>query len=192
MGNPTTLYLQHRHLGLGLNGCPPSTIGLSVALINRERMTAVSDEGFVLFLIGMRINNWFAIHRWLPVFLAMPKMLTELHINRKLGFRSYEMWFARTIILVQYWENPEKLMEYAKARDSEHLPAWRAFNRAATTSGAVGIWHETYVIAAGSTENVYVNMPKFGFGKVGDLQPATGKRNTASGRLGKPARGPRQ
>lgn len=160
-----------------------------MACINRERMTAVSDEGFVLFLIGMRINNWFAVHRWLPVFLAMPKMLTELHINRTLGFHSYEMWVGRTIILVQYWESSEKLIEYAKARDSEHLPAWRAFNRSALKSDAVGIWHETYIVAPGATENVYVNMPKFGFGKVGTLQPATGKRNSASGRLGKSAPG---
>lgn len=154
--------------------------------INRARVTATTDNGFVLFLIGMRINNWFAIHRWLPVFLAMPKMLTELHINRELGFRSYEMWFARTVILVQYWESPEKLMEYAKAKDSAHLPAWRAFNRAAQKSAAVGIWHETYVIDPGKTENVYVNMPPFGFSKVGDLHAASGKRNSAAGRLGRP------
>jgi hypothetical protein len=154
--------------------------------INRERVTATTDKPFVLFLIGMRINNWFAIHRWLPVFLAMPKMLTELHINRELGFRSYEMWLGRTVILVQYWENSEKLIAYSTAKDSAHLPAWRAFNRAALTSPAVGIWHETYLIDPGKTENVYVNMPSFGFGKVGTPQVATGKRNSARGRLGKP------
>jgi hypothetical protein len=154
-----------------------------MAPITRERMTATTDDGFVLFLIGMRINNWFAIHRWLPVFTAMPRMLTELHINRELGFKSYQMWFSRTVILVQYWENSEKLIAYAKAADSEHLPDWRAFNRAAKKSAAVGIWHETYVIDPGKTENIYVNMPPFGFGKVGSLVPATGKKNSASQRL---------
>jgi len=147
-----------------------------MARINPGRMTATTDEGFVLFLIGMRINNWFAIHRWLPVFLAMPKMLTELHINRELGFRSYEMWVGRTIILVQYWESPEKLIEYAKAKDSEHLPAWRAFNRVAQKSAAVGIWHETYIVDPGKIENIYVNMPPFGFSKVGNPQAVSGKR----------------
>lgn len=154
-----------------------------MAHINTERMTAPANEPFVLFLIGMRINNWFAIHRWLPVFMAMPKMLTELHINRDLGFKSYEMWFSRTVILVQYWESPEKLIEYSRAKNSEHLPAWKAFNAAARKSDAVGIWHETYVIDKGKSENVYVNMPKFGYGKVGDLVPATGGKNTAAGRL---------
>jgi len=154
-----------------------------MATITRERVTATSTEPFVVFLIGMRVNNLFAVHRWLPVFLAMPRMLRELHIDRSLGFKSYEMWFARTTIMVQYWESSEKLIAYAKASDAEHLPAWRAFNRATKKSGAVGIWHETYVIDPGKSENIYANMPAFGFGKVGTLQPATGKRNTATARL---------
>jgi len=58
-----------------------------MAKINRQRMTALSDEPYVVFLIGMRINNLFAIHKWLPVFIAMPKMLKELHIHRELGFK---------------------------------------------------------------------------------------------------------
>lgn len=154
-----------------------------MAKINPGRMTAPAEEGFVLFLIGMRVNNWFAVHRWLPVFLAMPKMLTELHINRDLGFKSYEMALGRTLIMVQYWQNAEKLIAYAKASNAEHLPAWRAFNRAAMKTNAVGIWHETYVIDPTKTENIYANMPKFGYAKVGDLQPAVGKRNTATERL---------
>jgi hypothetical protein len=38
----------------------------------------------------------------------------------------------------------------------------------------VGIWHETYEIAPGQYENVYVNMPKFGLGKVGELNDLGG------------------
>ena len=154
-----------------------------MAKLNPGRMTAVAEEDFALFLIGMRFNNLFAVHRWLPIFTAMSKMLRELHTQRALGFKSYEMWMGRTLILVQYWESAEKLIDYAKASDSEHLPAWRAFNKAVRKSKAVGIWHETYVVPKGSTENVYVNMPSFGFGKVGALHPVAGKRNTAQGRL---------
>lgn len=156
-----------------------------MARLNKNRITATSDKDFVVFLIGMRINNWFAIHRWLPVFLAMGKMLPELYKNPGLGFKSYEMGFGRTIILIQYWESIEKLIDYAKAKDSEHLPAWKAFNKMAIKSSAVGIWHETYVIDKSKTENIYVNMPPFGFGKVGSIQPAQGNRNSAAQRLGK-------
>ena len=156
-----------------------------MAKLNKNRITATSDKDYVVFLIGMRINNWFAIHRWLPVFLAMGKMLPELYKNPELGFKSYEMGFGRTIILIQYWESTEKLIDYAKAKDSEHLPAWKAFNKMAMKSSAVGIWHETYVIDKSKTENIYVNMPPFGFGKVGSIQPAQGNRNSAAQRLGK-------
>ncbi len=152
--------------------------------LNRERMTAPATEPFVLFLIGMRINNWFAVHRWLPVFMAMSRMLPELYKNPSLGFKSFEMAMGRTLIMVQYWESSEKLIAYAKASDAQHLPAWRAFNKAAKKSSAVGIWHETYVVDPSNTENIYVNMPAFGFGKVGTLQPAMGKHKTASERLG--------
>jgi len=150
--------------------------------IQRGRMTARSESPYVVFLIGMRINNIFAVHKWFPVFVAMPKMLIELRKNRKLGFKSHHMWFSRTIILLQYWESSEKLIAYARSADSEHLPAWRAFNRAAK-SPAVGIWHETYVIEPGKSENLYVNMPSFGFGKVGNLQPASGRLHSADERL---------
>lgn len=156
-----------------------------MAKLNKNRVTAISDKDFVVFLIGMRINNWFAIHRWLPVFLAMGKMLPELFKNPDLGFKSYEMGFGRTMILVQYWESTDKLIAYAKSKDAEHLPAWKAFNKLAIKTTAVGIWHETYVIDKAKTENIYVNMPAFGFGKVGELQPAQGKRNSASQRLSK-------
>jgi hypothetical protein len=42
------------------------------------------------------------------------------------------------------------------------------------TDGSVGIWHETYKVAAGDYENIYVNMPLFGLGKAGTVQPARG------------------
>ena len=151
--------------------------------INQGRMTAPFQEDAVVFLIGMRINNWFAVHRWVPVFAAMGRMLPELYKNPQLGFKSYEMAFGRTLILVQYWQSAEKLIEYAKAKDAEHLPAWKAFNKAAMKSSAVGIWHETYVVNAGNAENIYHNMPAFGFGKVGRLEKVGGKRNSATERL---------
>lgn len=75
------------------------------------------------------------------------------------------------IILVQYWRSMEQLL------------ASQAFNKAIGTDGAVGIWHETYAASPGSYENIYVNMPPFGLGRPGELQPVTGKRQSAGGRL---------
>jgi hypothetical protein len=143
-------------------------------MIHRERLSANMDGDFVVFLIGMRINQPLKVHKWIPVAAAMPRMLRELGRQPEQGFIHAEMWFSRTIILVQYWRSMEQLMAYAKDRNAEHLPAWRAFNQAIGTDGSVGIWHETYQVAAGGYENIYVNMPLFGLGKAGTLHPARG------------------
>lgn len=153
-------------------------------MIHKERLTATLEGDFVVFLIGMRINKPWLIHKWLSVAQAMPRMLKELGQQPELGLLHAEMWFSRTIIQVQYWRSMDQLLAYAKNKDAAHLPAWRAFNKAIGTGGSVGIWHETYHASAGSYENVYINMPPFGLGKAGLLQPATGGKQSASGRLG--------
>lgn len=152
-------------------------------MIHAERMTARREGQFAVLLIGMRINRPLAVHKWWPVTRGMGRMLKELYSKPELGLLSHEMWFGRTVILVQYWRSVEALMEYATARDSSHLPEWRAFNRAVGTDGSVGIWHETYVVGPGSYENVYVNMPAFGLGKAADLVPARAGLQSAAGRL---------
>ena len=152
-------------------------------MILRERLTATLEGNFVVFLIGMRINNLWKVHKWLPVAKAMPRMITELYRQPDLGFIHAEMWFSRTFIMVQYWRSMDQLLEYAKNRTAQHLPAWQEFNKTVGTDGAVGIWHETYAASAGSYENVYVNMPAFGLGKAGTLQAAVAGRQSAAGRL---------
>ena len=54
------------------------------AMILKDRMTATIDGDFVVFLIGMRINQPWKIHRWLPVVFAMRKMLVELYSHPEL------------------------------------------------------------------------------------------------------------
>jgi len=152
-------------------------------MIYKDRMTAKMEGDFVVFLIGMRINKPLAVHKYLPVLNAMPKMLTELYTTPELGFIHHEMWFSRTIILVQYWRSMDQLIDYAKNKDSAHLPAWQAFNKAVGTDGSVGVWHETYKVSPGSYENIYLNMPAFGLGKAGLLVEAKGHLKSASDRL---------
>jgi hypothetical protein len=125
-------------------------------MINQQRLTATLEGDFVVFLIGMRINNPLLIRRWLPVAVAMPRMLQELHRQPELGFLHAEMWFSRTIILVQYWRSMDQLLAYAQHKEKAHLPAWRSCNKAGGTDGSVGIWHETYRASPGSYENISV------------------------------------
>lgn len=152
-------------------------------MIRSERLTSRLQGEFVVFLIGMRINKPLQVHKWLPVTRAMPRMLKELQSKPELGFLHAEMWFSRTIIFVQYWRSMAQLLAYARNRDAEHLPAWRAFNQSVGTDGSVGIWHETYAASPGTYENVYVNMPPFGLGRAGILHPVSGAGNSAAGRL---------
>ncbi len=69
------------------------------------RYTTENDKDVVVFLIGMRVNNRFAIHKWGPVFTAMPGMIKELYTHKEeLGFLSMESYFGlRTTVMIQYW-----------------------------------------------------------------------------------------
>jgi hypothetical protein len=125
------------------------------------------------------------VHRWGPVAAAMPRMIRELEADPQLGFLGANVWFARTILMVQYWRTFETLEAYAHTRDKAHLPAWAAFNRAIGANGDVGIFHETYRIEPGAHENVYVNMPPFLFGRIGGLVEARGGLNSARERMAK-------
>lgn len=110
-------------------------------MIHAQRMTAQIDGDFVVFLIGMRINKPWLLHKWWPVAAAMPRMLAELKSQPERGLLHAELWFSRTVIGVQYWRSMDQLLAYAKDRQSAHLPAWAAFNKAVGSDGTVGIWH---------------------------------------------------
>ncbi|GAB3326207.1 DUF4188 domain-containing protein [Haloplanus salinarum] len=151
-----------------------------------ERVTARVDGTFVVFRIGMRINSLWKVHRWLPVFLSMPRMLRELEADPESGLLETQASLGlREQTLTQYWESFEHLESYARDPDAEHLPAWKAFNRRVGEGGDVGIWHETFLVREGEYEAVYNNMPPTGLGAIGELVPASGRHETASGRLGR-------
>jgi len=148
-------------------------------------MTAEMDEPFVVFLIGMRINSYWKLHKWLPVAGAMPRMLRELETDGDSGLLHFESTVnTRTFLMIQYWDSFESLREYARDPLQEHVPAWVEYNRTSGQSGDVGIFHETYLVDPDDCENVYNNMPEFGLGGAGTLTPATGTSETAGRRLG--------
>ena len=153
-----------------------------MAVVHAERMCPQLDGDFVVFLIGIRINKPWKIHKWLPVFRAMPRMLKELASQPDSGFLGAESY---GFMLVQYWRSFEQLERYSRRPDAQHWPAWVAFNkRMGRSRGDVGIWHETYRISAGQYEAIYSGMPAQGLGKVGRLVPARERFESARGRLG--------
>lgn len=136
--------------------------------INARRMARIEGE-FVVFVIGMRINKWWKVGQWMRVGMAMPKMIKELEANPELGYLGGETWIGRTFLMVQYWRSSEQLFAFAKDKERTHMPAWKDFYEYVGTNGDVGIWHETYRSRPGDYEAIYVNMPRFGLGKAGEL-----------------------
>ena len=158
--------------------------GSEMAKVHPGRYTAEIDGDFVVFVIGMRLNKLWKVHRWGPVFMAMPPMLRELdrHPDKGLlGVRT--MWFGRTITLLQYWRSFEQLEHFSRAADDPHLAAWRRFNRRVGANGDVGIYHETFKVPAGGYECVYGNMPIVGLAAAGRHVPVGRRTDTARQRI---------
>lgn len=129
------------------------------------RRTHHHEGDLVVFIIGMTINQPWRVRAWFPVFAAMPKMLEELAADPDSGLLGYRLVFGRGgPLCIQYWASDEQLYAYASDREGLHRPAWAEFNRGAKKApGAVGIWHETYLVA--QSESVYVDTPAAGLSK---------------------------
>jgi hypothetical protein len=147
------------------------------------RMTHRYEGELVVFHIGMTVNRWWRPDLWLPVFLAMPRMLRELSIDRESGFLGYELLLGGGgPYVVQYWSSVEKLYAYASAPVQEHRPAWTRFNRMARSApGAVGIWHETFRVD--TAESIYVGTPPMGLPKATELVPVGARHDRAQARF---------
>jgi hypothetical protein len=147
-------------------------------------MTHAYDGDLVVFLIGMRINKPWRPDLWMPVFFTMPAMLAELSKDNDSGLMGYRLTFgAGGPLLVQYWNSHEKLYGYASDRNAAHRPAWAKFNRLARKApGAVGIWHETYLVER--AESIYSGMPVSGLAAATTSVPVARRGDTAVERLG--------
>jgi hypothetical protein len=151
-----------------------------------ERVTVDIDEEFVVLLIGMRINRWWKIHKWMPIALAMKNMVSELsrEDGRDSGYLSGEYkTIGHPFIYVQYWRSYDALENYAKEQKYHHKKSWGRFFKNVGLSGDVGIWHETYKISPGNYECVYLNMPAFGLGRIYPLVNASKGRESSRGRM---------
>jgi len=146
------------------------------------RMTAEIDGDFVVFLIGMRINRWWKVHKWWPVAMAMPRMLRELAADPDCGCLATEGSFGT---IIQYWRSFDHLEAYARNSKRNHWPAWTSFNKhVRASSGDVGIWHETFLVRAGQYEALYGAMPPKGLARAGRRVPVIEAHNDARQRIG--------
>jgi hypothetical protein len=152
--------------------------------IEQRRLHADREDDVVVFLIGMRINSFWKVHRWLPVLLLGPRLVRGLEDDRASGLLGSWSFVSppRVVGFVQYWATFDDLREYARDAGAGHVEAWQDYNDQAE-EGAVGIWHETY--CTDGYETVYNNVPPRGLGAAegSDLVGATGGFESAAGRL---------
>lgn len=134
------------------------------------------EGDLAVFLIGMRVNQPLRPDLYLPVFAAMPAMLSELYAAKAAAQRgagadpgfleAYTVLGLRGPLVVQYWRTVSDIYAYASDPDKHHRPAAAAFyRRSRAAASAVGIWHETFAVPAGGHESLYVGMPPTGLGK---------------------------
>jgi Domain of unknown function (DUF4188) len=152
--------------------------------VHPGRYTANLDGDFVVFLIGMRINELRRVQEWVPVMRAAFAMTAELRrmpdspLLHSRTVLSVGDW--RTPFFVQHWRSLDALEAWAGDRDLRHRPAQREFFRRTAYNGHVGVWHETYVVRAGEFEAIYANMPRTGLAAAGayrDLRPSSTLRD---------------
>src|SRR5260221_13800769 len=132
-----------------------------MAKVMPGRYTAQTGEPFVVFLIGMRINRFFAFRKWIPTALAMGPMLRTLFRHPEKGFLGGELIFYwRGVGLIQYWRSVLDPEKFARGLEYPHFHAWPRFNKAISTDWGRGIWDETYLVEPGADKAVYGNIPR--------------------------------
>jgi hypothetical protein len=156
-----------------------------MASVQPGRYTADHEDEIVVFLIGMRVNRVWKVHKWLPTAMAMGPMVRELSQHPDKGMLGFEFFRrGRTVLQVMYWRSFEDLERFARNPNDPHLPAWREFNRRVGTSGDVGVFHETYAVPAHASETIYANMPAFGLARATKSVPIARKGQAARYRMG--------
>lgn len=127
------------------------------------RFTAKTNQQFVVFLVGMRINKLRSIFKCLPLFRRFVAMVYQLKANKSHGLLGAKRWFAwREIMYIQYWDSLESLEKFAQSKEGAHIQAWREYNLMFAKSAELGIWHEKYLLDAEQVDCVYSNMPRIG------------------------------
>ncbi|GAA1995565.1 DUF4188 domain-containing protein [Microbacterium pumilum] len=151
--------------------------------VNVGRRTHRYEGELVVFHIGMQINRIWRPDLWLPVFMAMPRMLRELSVDPDSGLLGYSLLFGRGgPYVVQYWSSAAKLYAYAAEPSQEHRPAWTTFNRMARKApGAVGIWHETFIVER--AESIYGSTVPMGLAGATEVVPIESRHDRAQTRM---------
>ncbi len=153
--------------------------------LNEQRMTAEVEGEFLVFVVELRIHQWWRFRKWYPAVRAMTKMLVELLEKPEFGLMHYEYWFVfRRQVFLMYWRSYEHMHDWVLNKDATHIAGWKMLNRLMKDYPKVlGFWHESFIVQTNQYESFYRNVPTVGLGKAGSLMPVIGRMPTAAARL---------
>lgn len=160
--------------------------------MKHDMQTDGYDGDLVVFLLGMQPRRTWRVAQTLFVTRAVFRMQAELERDRAAGrvlgyLGGFQSLTPTGPLLTQYWRSFGDLERYSHAADLEHRPAWLAFYKLTHDDGAsrVGLWHETYTVAAGAHESIYVDLRKpVGLGAAIGTQPLERRGATSRERIG--------
>jgi hypothetical protein len=164
-----------------------------MAQLFTERMAAEMDDGFVIYINGMRLNKLRALPHWLVANWTVAKMFRQLEADPDSGFLGYTPIFLgfRKGAAMQYWRSLDDLQRFATDPDGPHVPAWTWYNEEADPDGGLGFWAELYVVDGDSFETFFRNVPPIGIGKFAKMVPmAEHDRRLGLSADGRPGRAP--
>jgi hypothetical protein len=156
-----------------------------MVVVYQGRYTALYEEPFVVFMVGLRVNRWWAIHHWLPAFRSLFRIRNRLKNKSPEGFLGTHTWYTwREAMVVQYWQSFELLEQFARDNDDLHRPNWKWFVKNLERKGHVGVWHEAFDVDSRQYECIYTNMQAMGLAVATKHAPAGGKRQLVEWRKG--------
>ena len=159
-----------------------------MAQMIKDKFIAEIDEPVVVFLVGGHSNNILAVRHWFWIARSFLSLVRYLNTHPETGYLGGHVMYRLLpfgMILQSYWRSVDDLERFARSKDQPHLKAWTHFVRNVATTGALSIWHETYIAEPGKYEAVYGTMAPYGLAATpaARIVLPTGRSHNMRGRI---------
>ncbi|MFC2131946.1 monooxygenase family protein, partial [Bacteroidota bacterium] len=105
------------------------------------KYTSKPENSFVVFIFGMRINNFLFLWLWIPFFIRLVRIVKRLRKYKESGMLNAHLIITTNGIgVIQYWESFDKLEKFALDKNDMHVPNRIKYGKSVGKSGIVGIW----------------------------------------------------
>src|SRR3954466_8310789 len=101
-----------------------------MATIRREKITVQTDDPFLVFLVGMRVNKITAFRKAYFVASSFIGMQKQLEAHPEKGCLWVSLFFrpmACAATFISYWRLFDDLERFARGKQDIHLTAWQEF-----------------------------------------------------------------